>query len=519
MRRGTPIELLYRAHRDRDDGLLLLEGPLGIARVWLVQGKVRFVEGVPPDAVANLCPPDKELARSSGPDLGLLVAAGVRPEDALEAMATDLAVFLGQVVERGECEASWTPGVEPPQGAFAFTRSAMWMLSKGMRERRHPDAVAAALKDAWDVEIRAEMPEAQALEGLDPIAVRTLRHALDCDSLGDLVLHSGRGSTERERHAWRAIDLLLQLRLLKLGAEDKDLEWSEDVTGPLPPMDEAWEPAHRPEEMPGAEREISTLFDHATRPLPQIDFVEDEEWDDDNSFDTVEPPAPPLQAELARLGALCVEVNPLVVCEFESDALHGPLTQEQIERAYRGGMVRFAPGNFLDGSAHALSSSKSLASLLRDGLESVKTPLILAAWLRDLRAFQRPDRPDVDSERKAAQLFEEARDLAADRHWNEALAAVTSSLTLDPTATHHRILQLFLLVATRRMSPEDGVLNLDGLDLDDPRAQAQAQVTAGRLLKAARRPNDALDRFRLALRLDPERRDARMELEFAKGAP
>ncbi len=281
-------------------------------------------------------------------------------------------------------------------------------------------------------------------------------------------------------------------------------------------MDEAWEPAHQPEDMGGAEREISTLFDHATRPLPQIDFDDEGDWDDEDSIDTAIPPAPPLEAELARLGALCVEVNPLVICQLETDALHGPVTTSQLERAYRNGMVRFAPGNFLDAAAHTLQASKSLASLLRDGLESVKTPLILAAWLRDLRAFQRPDRPDMDSERKATELFEESRDLAADRHWNEALAAVTSSLTLDPTATSHRILQVFLLVATRRMSPEDGVLNLDGLDLEDPRAQAQAQVTAGRLLKAARRPTDALDRFRMALRLDPDRRDARMELEFAK---
>jgi tetratricopeptide (TPR) repeat protein len=483
MSRGTPIELLYRAHRDRGNGLLVLEGPLGIARIWIGGGRVRYLEGIPP--LDPLCPDDVELARESGPDLEQLFRLGVAPDQAIEAMAEDLADYLGRVVERGDCEAAWTSGVESPPGAFPLTRSAMWILSRGLRAHRHPDAVAAALKDAWDVEIHCEAPPAEALQGLDPIAIRTLRHAMDCESLGDLVLHSGRGSEERARHAWRAIDLLLQLRLLRLGAEDTDLQWSEDVTGPLPSMDEAWEPAHQPEDMGGAEREISTLFDHATRPL-------------------------------ARLGALCVEVNPLVICQLETDALHGPVTTSQLERAYRNGMVRFAPGNFLDAAAHTLQASKSLASLLRDGLESVKTPLILAAWLRDLRAFQRPDRPDMDSERKATELFEESRDLAADRHWNEALAAVTSSLTLDPTATSHRILQVFLLVATRRMSPEDGVLNLDGLDLEDPRAQAQAQVTAGRLLKAARRPNDALDRFRMALRLDPDRRDARMELEFAK---
>ncbi len=518
MRRGTPIELLYRAHRDRGNGLLLLEGPLGIARLWIAGGRVRYLEGIPPLALNQLCPIGLELARESGPDLELLFREGVGPDQAIEAMAEDLADYLGRVVERGGANGSWTPGVESPPGAFPLTRSAMWILSRGLRAHRHPDAVAAALKDAWDVEIRCEMPPAEALDGLDPIALRTLRHAMDCESLGDLVLHSGRGGTERERHAWRAIDLLLQLRLLKLGAEDKNLEWSEDVTGPLPGMDEAWEPAHLPEEMIGAEREISTLFDHATRPLPQIDFDDEgEPWDDEDSIDTAVPPAPPLQAELARLGALCVEVNPLVICELETDTLHGPVTQEQIAKAYRSGMVRFAPGNFLDSPAHTLQASKSLASLLRDGLESVKTPLILAAWLRDLRSFQRPNRPDVDSERRASELFEEARDLAADRHWNEGLAAVTSALTLDPTATHYRILQIFLLVATRRMAPEDGVLNLDGLDLDDPRAQAQAQVTAGRLLKAARRPSDALDRFRLALRLDPDRRDARLELEFAKG--
>ena len=97
--------------------------------------------------------------------------------------------------------------------------------------------------------------------------------------------------------------------------------------------------------------------------------------------------------------------------------------------------------------------------------------------------------------------------------WTEAQHAAMLAARLDPRQARYRILDIFCRVAARQISPVDGVMNLDALFLTEPKEQALAQVTAGRLLKAAGRKSQAMSRFKAALQLDPERADAKSELE------
>ena len=520
MRRGTPVELLYRAHRAGDGGLLSLEGPLGLARLWLRKGKVQYSEGIPFHRLAELIPNGQVLSGDIFQDVSTAISTGMRVEEALELASDDIALYLGQVVHRGGTTATFDAGVEPPQGSFPLPGGALQMLASGLRRARHPDDVASALKGEWNTPIRVNVPDPSWLGGLDSICLRTLRLARDAECLGDVVLQSGRGQVERTRHAWRAIDLLLQLRLLRFGEAEAD--WSDDPTGQLPESTRDWEPTHPPEEVTGDVPGQQDLLgpESSLEPLDDDDVLIEEDWDD---FDT-EPTEPipdgaSLEAEMARLGALCVEINPLVILQLSAQELHAPLSRERIDLAFRESAARFAPESFKDAEERVQDAARSFRALLKENHDALQNTAIVAAWLRDLRAFERNSaRVELEAEVAAERLFSEARGLTGKRDWEGALRKLETALLKNPLATRYRILHIFLLVATRRLSPSDGVMNLDALDLEDPRTMAQAQVTAGRLLKAARRGPEALARFRTALQLDPSRSDAKSEIVELTGA-
>lgn len=513
MRRGTPVELLYRAHRAGDGGLLTISEGDRQVRLWLARGKVHYAEGIPLTHLARLLPDTDGMTHDILKDLGLAIAAGVRVEDALEAVSHDVSDQLGRMAHSRAVDSSLEPGIDPPQGAFPLPRSSLQLLARGLRSARHPDAVAEALRSEWRTALRVHVPDPSWLIGLDPVCLRTIRTARDCATLGDVILKSGRGQVERTRHAWRAVDLLLHLRLFRLGAEG-EIDWSEDVTGPLPELEDAWQPQHAPETLGGAIPAADELLGEESSSEPE-DPVVDEDWDDLESEPTEEVrDSMSLEAEMHRLGALCVEINPLVILRLSPNEAHQPQTARGLQDAYLKAAGRFAADQFKEASPAVQGSARSFRALLKENRGALSNRTILAAWLRDLRAFDRIAMSlTAEQEKGAEAAFVAARKAAADRNWAAALEQAERATATNPLAGRYRILHLFLLVATRKLSALDGVLNLDALDLEDPREVAQAQVTAGRLLKAARREPEAIARFRTALRLDSSRTDAQREID------
>ena len=215
-----------------------------------------------------------------------------------------------------------------------------------------------------------------------------------------------------------------------------------------------------------------------------------------------------------RLGALCVEINPLVILRMTPEEAHAPHQARDLQERYVESARRFAADAFQDASPAAQTSARSFRALLKENRAALSNRAILSAWLRDLRAFDRISASvGLEDEKAADAHFVAARAAAADRTWADALARIEQAIERNPLATRYRILHIFLLVATRKLAALDGVLNLDALDLEDPREMAQAQVTAGRLLKAARKEPEAIARFRTALRLDSSRSDAAREIK------
>ena len=276
-----------------------------------------------------------------------------------------------------------------------------------------------------------------------------------------------------------------------------------ELTSALPSLTLApWRPLHEPEllPVPGPLIEFLPPADGA-RPQP------DEPDPPPDQLPKDQLPKDQQDAELQRLCELCVEVN----LDLDPDHLHEVLTLEEIQKAFERGAALKHPSRFAGSPMEA--SSKALAVLLDDARESLQDPSIVAVWLRDLRLHSRIESPATDADRREAEAnHRRAKERAGKRDWEKALGAAVRSTRLDPASHRYRIVQIFCLVALRRLSPADGVLNLDALELEDARETAHAQVTAARLLKAARRPDEARARFALALDLDPSRKDARAEL-------
>lgn len=264
-------------------------------------------------------------------------------------------------------------------------------------------------------------------------------------------------------------------------------------------------------------------------PLPP---VEDDEDSHDPTSDihtsaerVLDEAAPALGGEvtavsedaLFEMSALCGELNPLAILHMNLDQLDGMLTLDGVRLAFQRERRRYDPKLYKNAGPEVRDAAHALDEILRASREALRDPAIVAMWVRALRAFaeERPP-PDAQQLVAARRHFEEAQALAFQRDWRGASLAVTEALRNWPGQPRVRLLQVFCEVAQRRISPLDGVFNIDSMWLSEPAEQALAQVTAGRLLKASGRGAQAVARFRAALELDPDRDDARRELAAAQ---
>ncbi|MCB9791274.1 MAG: hypothetical protein H6741_00970 [Alphaproteobacteria bacterium] len=266
--------------------------------------------------------------------------------------------------------------------------------------------------------------------------------------------------------------------------------------------------------------------------IPPLQSAEDDEDDEDPIseihasaeavLDQVAPHqggafAPVTAEELLEMSALCAELNPLAILRLNLDQLDGMLTLDGVRQAFQRERRRYDPLHFTTKTREVREAVQALDEILRASREALRDPAIVAMWVRALRAFaEEREPPGAQDLVEARRHFERAQALAFQRDWRGASLAVTEALQRWPGQPRVRLLQVFCEVAQRRISPMDGVFNIDSMWLIEPAEQALAQVTAGRLLKASGRSAQAVARFRAALELDPDREDARRELDAAQ---
>lgn len=481
--------------------------PLGDSRVWLRKGRLQHAEGVTFWSIGPRDQPQQSLIRA----LSAARAAGMDMDVARADAVSDVGVFLAARARRS---AQLQLGSSLTTHPHHLNAPLLRVFARGLREIRHPDAVANAYRDRMQDAVSAQVDSPQQIQGLDVIALRTLQQARVMDTLGLLIQHGGRGQRERTQHTWRAVDLLVHLGLLRIGttrSAPKPLAWDRDLSGPLPDWDSGplpepdpgpWRPRITPEQVSSGSQQIS-------RPVEYLGPIE---GDEDMPTEPI-PVLRPAESELLRLARLTRELNPLIVMELDPNRLQQTVPRRLLFRSFDAGAKRVHPDRFRSAPEDLRQAADQLKDVLEIARSDMEDARVLATWLRELRQFYKlPSKVSLSEKREAAELFEQARLHAADRNWDRAHKAAEKAQRIDD-ADHYKILSIFCAVALRRLGPRDAVLNLDALDLPDPRQRAQAQVTAGRILRAARRIDDADDRFRAALALDPNRTDARDALQ------
>jgi hypothetical protein len=277
----SPVELLYTAHRRGAHGALRVKSHAGDVCLWIQNRNVVQAEGLRVfTGNEDWLSRPESMSGVLSEDLGVAIDSGMGVETALEQACLALGTYLATCVDQGWEDADWEPNSTPPHKGVPLPWPALRIFTRGLRELRHPDAVADAMAIHWDDPIQLDIPDAEALLGLDVIALRTLKIARHLDTLGELITLSGRGHVERTRHAWRAVDLLLQLRLLRVGPVP--VEWNDSVTSPLPDLSltSPWRPIFEPEKIAGAGPLIEFLppmdDDPPTTALPDVEIVDDD---------------------------------------------------------------------------------------------------------------------------------------------------------------------------------------------------------------------------------------------------
>lgn len=202
---------LFHSLVSKQAGVFELTTPVRRLKLELSGGQVLGADGIPElmEGLPELA--GMTLSGNLAKDLNLALTQGVGYEQAASTASANLGRVL--VVQLGHpmAETSFTPA-PPSPGAWPLQTSLVHMVRTALRETRDAETVAQRLGDSMDhVIVRTGVPSEPF--ALDPVALRTLGGARG-GSLGELLLHSGRGVPSRTRSAWLALDLLLHLGLL-----------------------------------------------------------------------------------------------------------------------------------------------------------------------------------------------------------------------------------------------------------------------------------------------------------------
>ena len=136
---GTVAWLLYRAHRERLDGALILRGGRQNldARIVVQRRQVMHVSGVPEllGGVADKLPSRDALTGPLEADIPVCLALGLGLDEVLEAACDRLGRFLAEASDDPDVRCGFDPAVAAPPGAFPFPKAVLNILRSGLPHR------------------------------------------------------------------------------------------------------------------------------------------------------------------------------------------------------------------------------------------------------------------------------------------------------------------------------------------------------------------------------------------------
>lgn len=205
---------LFASLNQGQPGRFELITPVRKIALDLSGGQVLGVDGVP-ELLTDLTElRGLKLSGRLSQDLNVALTQGVSYETAAYAAADNLGRLLVHLLGHPHVETRFKQA-PPSPGAWPLPRSLVHILRDALRRERDPDTLATRYEAFMDRRIERTRVDSEPF-ALDPVALRTLGAVRSRQSLGELLLHSGRGVPARTRQALLAIDLLLHLGLLAL---------------------------------------------------------------------------------------------------------------------------------------------------------------------------------------------------------------------------------------------------------------------------------------------------------------
>ncbi len=459
--RFSPLRVLFLAHRVGASGALVIERPGLSARIGLRAGRIVSATGVPA-LYADLSPavPDgSDLVR----DLAVAVASGHLADRALRGAAERLGMFLVELAEarggRVEFDPSWTPAA----GTVPLPEGAPRVIALGLARSRADAHIARtwdALTSAW---LRRRLPDDAAEDrwGLDVASSRVLRLVGRGRTL-DSLLQEGAGGDERRRaELLRGVDALHLLGFLThdVGAQ---------VASPAPGADR------------GAAAGTGLEDERVVR----------------------------LTKTLASLKA----AHPVEILELETRLRIG---EEEVANAYRDISKRYHPDTFFSAPPAVRLLAEACFTRVNAANEAMRAPGGFAEAKRFVEARAKGVAFVTELDHVAARVaFRRADALVRGRDWKGADAMLQEAVRLDANTWPHALQAAWVGWLSRRLPPVHAIAALNRLSPPEPARQAEVQVVVGNILKQEGNVPEALARYRAALRLHPENREAQRELRL-----
>ncbi len=225
------LRAVLRVHETRGTGVLSLDSgePGRLLELAVRKGVVVDVHGATlvgegPDW---FWAPEANLMAQ----LGRAVQGGQPYGEAVETVCTTLIERMASLFARG-VQAGWAARTELASAGFPLPQDLLQLATQALRRGRPARQVAWELREMLDRMVIRE--ELGIMDGLDSIAARTLGLVDSRSTLREVILRSGRGRLERSEWAWRSIDLLLGLGLVRIDGR------RQRSTSPPEELDDTW---------------------------------------------------------------------------------------------------------------------------------------------------------------------------------------------------------------------------------------------------------------------------------------
>ncbi|MDP2309016.1 MAG: response regulator [Pseudomonadota bacterium] len=460
--RFPPIRVLFLAHRLGATGAMRVEREGKVTVVGVRSGNVVHLSGVP-GLFAGLVLPVTQEDLAAG--LGVAVAAGHAPSDALAAAAEGLGVWLATLVDARGGGVTFDQSWSPPAGSFALPDAIPRMLARGLALGRSDASIARTWRalDVAGLSPRLPRDSAESRWGIDSTSMRVLRLAKPSRTVEVLLREAAGTDAARRTEVLRALDTLTVLGLLVV--DGGGIQRAERVTAKGPP---------------------------------------------------VEPTQEDTRAQrLAEAAAAMERGHPIEILQLTG---RSSLSEEDVANAYREISRQFHPDTYFNAPPAVRVLAEVCFGRVNAAYDALRAPEGLAEARRHLRAIA-TGAPYVSmKDRLAARLAFRRGEVAwRARDWAGADPLFQEAARLDPQAWPHALHAAYCGYLARRASAIETLVALtavEGAFAQEPIRAAEVLVYAGKLLKQEGREAEALARYRAAVQKDPNNRDALREVRL-----